>query len=111
MQTIKQFLKLVSAPWAAYHDHPDADTASSLAYIRPVGEKMHGDDVAMVSLCDYPGDVGHVQRARRDLIAAAPELLSALHQLLLVADGSHPLPHMAIDMARSVIAKATGKSE
>ena len=47
--------------------------------------------------------------ANCDLISAAPELLEALEQVIEVAEGKHPLPHMAIDAARAAIAKATGK--
>ena len=106
MTTPTEFLKLIDAPWAAYHDHPDAETAKCLASIRPVGREY--DEVCSVYLCNYPGEPGAKQRARRDLIAAAPELLEALQGIMRdLVRGPDPFGTMA--KARAAIAKATGE--
>jgi hypothetical protein len=71
---------------------------------------MHGDTVCQVSLCDFEfqGDdsMGRKQRARRDLIAAAPDLLEALKGVLRVADRAT----VEFDAARAAIAKAESQS-
>jgi hypothetical protein len=43
------------------------------------------------------------------LIAAAPDLLEALENLLKVHEGEGGTQHNAVDMARAVIAKAKGE--
>lgn len=69
------FLKLIGAPWAAYHDHPDAATAADMASIRTAGSARHYRDVCDVYGCDSQfEDFRAQQRARRDLIAASPDL-------------------------------------
>lgn len=69
------FLKLIGAPWAAFHDHPDANTAASLAEIRPMDSWGSIDVVARIGGCNWPEDgyspTGATQRARRDLLANA----------------------------------------
>jgi hypothetical protein len=42
------------------------------------------------------------------LIAAAPEMLNALQEVIAVAEGTHPRPVMGIDAVRKAIEKATG---
>lgn len=71
--TPTEFLKLIGTPWAAYHDHPNPETAASVATIRPVGDERLYNEVCDIYGCNsrYNGDQ---QRARRDLIAMAPEL-------------------------------------
>lgn len=70
------FLKLIGAPWSAYHDHSDPTTAASLAEIRPTGmPKLMAEEVCSVTLCNYDADgTGRRQRARRDLIVQAPRM-------------------------------------
>lgn len=110
--TIKQFLDLVGAPWTACHDHPDEDTAADLATIRP-SNKLGYDSVCGVYGCTYEGETGEVQRARRDLIAAAPDLLAAIKDLLdvFVEDPLDANPSAAIHRAYRAIAKAKGEQE
>jgi hypothetical protein len=49
------------------------------------------------------------QTANARLIAAAPELLEALENLLKVHEGEGGTQHNAADMARAAIAKAKGE--
>ena len=76
MTSTVDFLKLIGAPWDAFHDHPEPETARDYAQIRPVKYQAYGgyETVAGVYGCNYPGKTGEVQRARRDLIAQAPAL-------------------------------------
>ena len=53
------------------------------------------------------GAIGREEDAR--LIAAAPELLEALENLLKVHEGEGGTQHNAADMARAAIAKAKGE--
>lgn len=81
-----EFLKLIDAPWSAYHDHPDPETAASLASIRPTGAGCC-NEVASVYLCDYDADgIGAMQRARRDLITAAPDLYAYVATMAATGD-------------------------
>lgn len=64
------------APWAVFQDHPDEETAKSLAYIRPAhdAKNFYQRDIALVFGCDTE----EYQAANAKLIAAAPDLLAAL---------------------------------
>lgn len=85
--TPTEFLTLIGAPWAAYHDHPDEDTARDAAYIRSRRRAEHGyTDITCVFGCDYPGKDGEAQRARRDLIAAAPRLYAYVASMAATGD-------------------------
>lgn len=70
----EQFLKLIRAPWAAYHDHPNEATAKSVAEIRSEGSPRHGDEVCCIYLCDMKSETGERARATRDLISQAPRM-------------------------------------
>lgn len=90
--------KHTPGPWAVYHDHPDADTAKSLAHIRALGAEPHLNEIASVYCCDIATE----QTANARLIAAAPELLEALNSVLPYVNAGEAL------IVRAAIAKATG---
>ena len=79
-----EFLKLIGAPWGAYHDHPDEKTAKDRASIRPVDREYH--EVCGVYLCDYPGDPGKAARACRDLIVQAPRMYQYIASMAATGD-------------------------
>lgn len=81
------FLTLIGAPWSAYHDHPDAETARDVASIRPAMLKRHERDVCDLYGCDSAYD--HIrarQRARRDLIVQAPRMYEFIARLATTGD-------------------------
>lgn len=67
------------------------------------------DDVCEV----YGGndDIAEVRRANARLIAAAPELLEALKELMVAADRVSAEPVTWLGKARAAIAKAEGTTE
>lgn len=85
-----EFLSLIGAPWAAYHDHPNPETARDMAQIRPQGNARHIADVCEIYGCtfEYDGDdtIGRAQRARRDLIAKAPDLYAYMARMAETGD-------------------------
>jgi hypothetical protein len=99
-------------PWGVFHDHPDPQTAKSLALIRPANSKGYDehDDIASVYVVQLPE-----RAANARLIASAPDLLAfALHVETRIAALSAVGLAIDNDMqcmfseAREVIAKATG---
>jgi hypothetical protein len=64
--------------------------------------------LAQVVWCMEDEDRSPECEANAHLIAAAPELLDALENLLKVHEGEGGTQHHAGDMARAAIAKATG---
>ena len=78
-------------PWKIFDDHPDPDLLCLHVY--------HGDEQI--------ADVSELKNAR--LIAAAPDLLEALENLLKVHEGEGGTQYHAGDMARAAIAKAKGE--
>lgn len=71
-------------PWMIYQDHPDPETARSLAYIRPANTQRYSSvELASVHLVDNPERMANAR-----LIAAAPELLDALQSLVTATQ--HP---------------------
>lgn len=86
----KDFLKLIGAPWAAFHDHPNPKTRPSLAEIRPAGSDNNTIDIAAsINGCNWPGDFypnGEVQSARRDLIVQAPRMYQYIASMAAVGD-------------------------
>lgn len=65
--------------------------------------------LAQVVWCMEGDDRSPECEANAHLIAAAPELLEALENLLKVHEGEGGTQHHAGDMARAVIAKAKGE--
>jgi hypothetical protein len=97
-------------PWEIFQDHPDADTARALAYIRPAGQECYnyGLEIASVYLIDQEP----AQLANARLIAAAPELLAILQRFYAATYGNTDLiPQLDFEQARAAIAKAEGRAE
>jgi len=71
-------------------------------------------DESMASIAEVETDwiepFGSEQRANTLLIAAAPDLLEALRNLLKVHEGEGGTTYHAGDIARAAIAKATGEA-
>ena len=84
-------------PWEVNHDHPEL--------ITEIVGTDNGEEIAWLN--DERGN--YLSNAR--LIAAAPELLEALQDLLTFVDPNENLigQHMEIDVARHVIDKARGR--
>jgi hypothetical protein len=57
----------------------------------------------------YGGNGVEAKEANARLIAAAPEMLKALREIIAVAEGKHLRPIMGIEAVRLAIAKATGE--
>lgn len=91
-------------PWAVYHDHPDADTAKSLAFVRQVAVAHlghHGpSDIAQVYCA---GELDPEREANAILMAAAPDLLACLENAAMNATGERRARYLA------AIAKAKGE--
>jgi hypothetical protein len=88
--------KFTPGPWNFYDDSNDGKTnrIEIVAVGKTIARIYHS-----VPEEDLPN-------AR--LIAAAPEMLEALREIIAVAEGKHLRPVMGIDAARRAIAKATG---
>jgi len=84
--------------WVVFDDHPD----KACVHIR---EDNGFDEIA--AIYRYRGNPRDPLADAR-LIAAAPELLEALENLLKVHEGEGGTQHHAGDIARAAIAKATG---
>lgn len=94
-------------PWEVLHDHPDAETAPAIAYIKAVNRGMDFEEIALLFGCvEQPQ-----QEANARLMAAAPELLAALRDVIdWLDDGNRQLSdECAVDVtnARLTINKAT----
>jgi hypothetical protein len=92
-------------PWAVFHDHPDPDTAACRGSIRPADNslpKCYASEIAGVYLCELPE-----QAANALLIAAAPEMLAVLLELVDL-EGPQPGNSAWAQKARAAITKATG---
>lgn len=70
-------------PWRRVHDHPNIECTNSIAYIRPTNGALLRDEIATLYSCDDDPE----QSANANLIAAAPELLVALRDLVARCDG------------------------
>ena len=68
--------KFTPGPWAAFHDHPNPETAKSIAYIRAAdGSTLYEWGFSEIACCF--GCKTPEQAANARLIAAAPDLLEA----------------------------------
>lgn len=100
--------KHTPGPWGIVQDHPDAGTRKSLADIRPLGgkgyEPWYSCPVASLYLMDDPR-----QQANALLIAAAPDLLEVLKNLVACVDLNGDVPSWTgqWNAARAAIRKAT----
>ena len=70
------------------------------------GACIVGDGDSVV--CEFDGRHGETVEADARLIAAAPDLLEALHQLINEANVFEAAPARLLNNARKAIAKATG---
>ena len=111
--------KHTPGPWVAQVRNtiiPDCITAD----ITPNGDEYRGD-VARLQSCEHiDGITQDEMRANAHLIAAAPDLLEALEEVLdglgFLSGGDHELEGYGIDEARgaeirAAIAKAKGQTE
>lgn len=78
------FLKLVGAPWSAYHDHPYPETAPSIAFIRTAGTEYGDDEACYIFGCTGVGS--ERQRASRDLITQAPRMYAYVASMATTGD-------------------------
>lgn len=97
-------------PWAAYVDiHPND---SSLNEIRIVEPKTETENLTALTIAVLNQNMGREAIANANLIASAPDLLSALRFLLAdyIAIEGEKLTGSSVpaDMARAAIAKAEG---
>lgn len=98
-------------PWEKCHDHPNPDTARSIAYIRARGSER-SNEIATVYGCNgaWGGDMTPEFNAR--LIAAAPDMLEALWHadlILSALSGGGNVFDSCIADVRAAIAKAEGR--
>jgi hypothetical protein len=85
-----------------FRDHPDEETAKSLAEIRPASATERGaDEIAMVFGCAYKPE----QIENAYLISAAPDLFEVVRLL----DKHGVASPMLMSMAAKAIAKARGE--
>lgn len=91
-----------SGPWFVTETAPDRD----IDYSGETFVRWHANGMPLVTLGNYAPDE---RRANARLIAAAPDLLEALEELLnaLPSATTHP----AIKAARAAIARATGEAQ
>jgi hypothetical protein len=68
-----------------------------------------GPDGEQIKVCGMTLTSSAEAKANARLIAAAPEMLEALREIIAVAEGKHLRPIMGIDAVRRAIAKATGE--
>lgn len=95
-------------PWEKCHDHPNPETARSLANIRgPIGQWGYREEIATVYGCngEYDGEMTPDFNAR--LIAAAPDMLEALRGVVDAYENGGMIE--PIFMARAAMAKAQEK--
>jgi hypothetical protein len=79
-------MKHTSGPWIVI----EGDTLEGDAVIT-TQERITGDIIPIVDMdTDYEGEIGIEQKANAKLIAAAPELLVALQNLLAFVEGEFP---------------------
>lgn len=102
--------KHTPGPWTRKRAIPDDDTISRLVFA--------GDD--LIATVHDLEDAGHEAFANARLIAAAPELLAALQELVAEWDARHAdedhrtgytLDTWGVQLARAAIATATGEGQ
>ena len=100
-------------PWGRHHDHPNPETAIDVAYIRSETGEDYVGEIAIIFGCDYKD--GN-QSANANLIAAAPDMYSALQTALrqltvaVNANGGDAETHNGCNKIRAAIDKAGGRS-
>lgn len=100
--------KHTPGPWIALNTH---DIFTALGAKNAEGTECFADDGWHIADVDQ-GDLNlDEMRANARLIAAAPELLEALVNLLKVHEGEGGTKYHAGDIARAAIAKATGEQQ
>lgn len=111
--------KHTPGPWKITHKHPDPDTAKG--YMEIMQSNGSGFEIGIsCSICEQYLADDPIQKANAHLIAAAPDILEALKQLVKINEdhddsiakilGAPPgWKDEYLDKARSAIAKAEGR--
>lgn len=103
-------IKHTPGPWEVTQIDCLGNEIVEYGNVRPVNRHMFGHETSLPIADFYLWDMPE-QRANARLIAAAPELLEALEELLAATQHLDQCHQATADKARAAIAKAKGEEQ